>query len=105
MLVVVSLGLVIFFQPSAMKAADSGDTNATGVAMPGPDPGLRDPSSGGSVVLRGSRLVTPASTQSPNVRNPPLQPYMGWVPATQNFPGWNPEYNWDGLSYTPYSPQ
>ena len=104
MLVVVSLGLVIFFQPSATKAADSSDANA-GVAMPGPDPGLRDPSSGGSVVLRGSRPVTPASTQSPNVRNQPPQPYMGWVPATQFFPGWNPEYNWDGLSYTPYSPQ
>jgi len=101
LVVAVSLGLVILSQPSAAKAADTGDANTTGAAMPGP--GLRDPSSGESVVLRGTRPVTPAVTQSPNVGNQP--PYMGWVPATQYFPGWNPEYNWEGLSYTPYPPQ
>lgn len=106
LLVAVSAGAVIFSQPSATKAADSGDATSTGVAMPGPDPGLREPSSGGSIVLRGTRPVIPAVEQSPNVRNQPSpsQPYMGWRPANQNFEGWNPEYNWDGLSYTPYPP-
>ena len=104
--VAVLLGLVILSQPIAIKAADSGDASTTGVAMPGPDPGLREPSSGGSIVLRGTRPVIPAVEQSPNVRNQPSppEPYMGWRPANQNFEGWNPEYNWGGLSYTPYPP-
>jgi hypothetical protein len=103
LLVAVLLGFVVVSQPVATKAVDKGDANTTGVVMPGPDPNLREPSSGGPVVLRGTRPVTPAVTEAPNERNQPQSsPYMGWIPATQYFPGWNPEYDWGGLSYTPY---
>jgi hypothetical protein len=101
------LGLVALAQPLATKAADQGDANTTGIVMPGPDPNLREPSSGGPVVLRGTRPVTPGAAEAPNERNQPPSPspYMGWVPATQYFSGWNPDYDWGGLSYTPYPQQ
>ena len=106
LLVSALLCVVVLSQPVATKAADQGDATTTGVVMPGPDPGLREPSSGGSVVLRGTRPVTPAAAEAPNERNQPLaSPYMGWIPATQYFSGWNPEYDWGGLSYTPYPQQ
>jgi hypothetical protein len=105
-LVAVLLGLVVLSQPVATNAADQGNANTTGVVMPGPDPNLREPSSGGSVVLRGTRPVIPAVAETPNERNQPQpSPYMGWIPATQYFSGWNPEYDWGGLSYTPYPQQ
>jgi hypothetical protein len=106
LLVAVLLGFVVVSQPVATKAADKGDAITTGVVMPGPDPSLREPSSGGPVVLRGTRPVTPPAAEAPNERNqPPPPPYMGWVPATQYFSGWSPEYDWGGLSYTPYPQQ
>jgi hypothetical protein len=104
LLVGVLLALLVLSQPIATKAADQGDANTTGVVMPGPDPNLREPSSGGPVVLRGTRPITPAVAEAPNQRNEP-PPYMGWVPATQYFSGWNPDYDWGGLSYTPYPQQ
>ena len=106
LLIAVLFGLVALSQPIPTKAADQGDANTTGVVMPGPDPGLREPSSGGLVVLRGTRPVTTVVAEASNARNqPPASPYMGWVPATQYFSGWNPDYDWGGLSYTPYPQQ
>ena len=105
-LVAVLLGLVVLAQPVPTNAADPGNANITGVVMPGSDPNLREPTSGGPLVLRGTRPVTPAMAEAPNEQNqPPPSPYMGWVPATQYFSGWNPDYDWGGLSYTPYPQQ
>jgi len=87
-------------QPSITQAAD-GDTNAT-LAMPPADTGLREPSSGGSLVLRGTRPVSPAPTQARNASNqttPP--PYEGWRPVQQIGPGWSTDYDWSGLSNVP----
>jgi len=98
------LGVAMLAQPTITVAAD-GDT--TTVAMPPPvsDTGFREPSSGGSVIIRGTRPVSPAAEQSPDLasernRTPP---YMGFQPAPLYGSGWNTEYNYNGLSYAPWS--
>jgi len=98
------LGLAVVSQPITTKAADQSDANNTGVVMRGSDPGgLREPSSGGPLVLQGTRPVTPAAAESPN--RPPSPPYMGFVPAPYFGSGWNTQYDFGGLSYTPYPQQ
>ena len=95
---VVSIGMAL--QPSIAQDAD-GDTTNT-LAMPPADTGLREPLSGGSLVLRGTRPVSPAPTQARNVSNqaaPP--PYEGWRPVQQIGPGWSTDYDWSGLSNVP----
>jgi hypothetical protein len=98
------LGFAVGYQPIATKADEKGDANTAGVVMRGSDPGLRGPSSGGPLVLQGTRPVTPAAAESPNERNRP-PPYMGFVPAPYFGSGWNTQYDWGGLSYTPYPQQ
>src|SRR5947208_4315549 len=72
-LTAVLLSAAMLSQPTITAAAD--DDTVT-VTIPR-DTGLREPSSGGSLVLRGTRLVSPAPTQVPNVRNQePPPPYM-----------------------------
>jgi len=94
------VSIAVALQPTIAQAAD-GDATTT-VAMPPADTGLREPSSGGSVVLRGTRPVSPASTQAPNVGNQePPPPYMGWRPEQRIGPGWSTDYDWGGLSNTP----
>lgn len=100
------LALAVLSQPITTKAADQGNASTTGAVMAGPNPGLREPSSDGPVVLRGTRPVTPAAAEAPNERNQsPSPPYMGFVPALYYGSGWNPDYDWGGLSYTPYPQQ
>ena len=98
------LSIAMLAHPTIANAAD-GDT--TTVAMPPPvsDTGFREPSSGGSVIIRGTRPVSPAAEQSPDLasernRTPP---YMGFQPAPLYGSGWNTEYNYNGLSYAPWS--
>jgi len=94
------LSTAVLSQPTIAQAAD-GDTTTT-VAMPPADTGLREPSSGGSVILRGTRPVSPAPTQAPNVGNQEASPtYMGWRPDQRIGPGWSTDYDWGGLSNTP----
>jgi hypothetical protein len=98
------LSMTSLSQPTIADAAD-GDT-AT-VAMPPPisDTGLREPSISGPVVIYGSRPVSPAGSQSPNVGNrAPPPPYTGFQPALLYGSGWNTVYNLNGLSYTPWNP-
>ena len=94
------LSTTIALQPMIAQAAD-GDTAIT-VATPRADTGSQEePSSNAPVVLCGTRPVTPAAAQVPNVRNQtPTPPYMGFVPAPYGS-GWNTEYNYNGLNYTP----
>jgi hypothetical protein len=89
-------------QPTIAQAAD-GDTTTT-VAIPRADTSAQaEPSSNAPVVLlRGTRPVAPAAAEVPNVRNrAPPPPYMGFVPAALTGSGWNTEYNYNGLNYTP----
>jgi len=94
------LSTVVLSQPTIAQAAD-GDTTIT-VAIPRADTGSQaEPSSNAPVVLRGTRPVTAAAAQVPNMRNQtPPPPYMGFVPAPYGS-GWNTEYNYNGLNYTP----
>jgi len=94
------VSVAVALQSTIAQAAD-GDTTTT-VAIPPADTGLREPSSGGSVVIRGTRPISPAPRQAPSVRNEaPPPPYMGWRPEQLIGPGWNTDYDWGGLSNTP----
>ena len=95
------LSIVMFSEPTIAQAAD-GDTTTT-VAIPRADTSAQaEPSSNAPVVLRGTRPVTPAAAQAPGVSNrAPPPPYMGFVPAPLSGSGWNTEYNYNGLNYTP----
>src|SRR5437868_13831473 len=90
------LSIAMLAHPTIANAAD-GDT--TTVAMPPPvsDTGFREPSGGGSVIIRGTRPVSPAAEQN---RTPP---YMCFQPAPLYESGWNTEYNYNGLSYAPWN--
>lgn len=57
------LSIAMLSKPTLAEAAD--DDTTTTLSMPRADTGLREPSSGGSVVLRGTRSVSPASTHAP----------------------------------------
>ena len=94
------LSMALLLQPTIADGAD-GDTTTT-LAMPRADAGSQEPSSGGPVVLRGTRPVSPIAAEAPNVGNQAsLPPYMGFVPRPLYGSGWNTEYNSEGLSYTP----
>ena len=94
------LSMAMLLRPTIAQAAE-GDTTTT-VAIPRADTSSQtEPSSNATVVLRGTRPVTPAAAQESNLSNqaaPP--PYMGFVPAPYAS-GWNTEYNYNGLNYTP----
>jgi len=94
------LSMSMLMQPTIAQAAE-GDTTTT-VAIPRADTSSQtEPSSTAPVILRGTRPITPAAAQEPNVSNQaPPPPYMGLVPAPYGS-GWNTEYNYNGLSYTP----
>jgi hypothetical protein len=95
------VSVALLSQPTIAQTAD-GDTTTT-VAIPRADTSAQaEPSSNAPVVLRGTRPVTPAAAQAPGVSNraaPP--PYMGFVPPPLSGSGWNTEYNYNGLNYTP----
>ena len=94
------LSMAMLLRPTIAQAAE-GDTTTT-VAIPRADTSSQtESSSNAPVVLRGTRPVTPAAAQEPNVSNQaPPPPYMGLVPAPYGS-GWNTEYNYNGLNYTP----
>ena len=93
------LSIALAFRPTITQAAD-GDTTTT-LALPPADTGLREPSSGGSLIIRGTRPVSPASTQVPIVSNQAPPSNMGWRPEQRIGPGWSTDYDWGGLSYAP----
>ena len=94
------VSVALLSQPTIAQTAD-GDTTTT-VAIPRADTSSQtEPSSTAPVILRGTRPITPAAAQEPNVSNQaPASPYTGLVPAPYGS-GWNTEYNYNGLSYTP----
>ena len=93
-----SMGLLL--QPTIADGAD-GDTTTT-LAMPRADAGSQEPSSGGRVIRRGTRPVSAVAAQARNIGNQaPPRPYMGFVPTPLYGSGWNTEYNYNGLNYTP----
>jgi len=94
------LGVAMLAQPTITVAAD-GDTATVAMPPPASDTGVREPSSGGSVIIRGTRPVSPAAEQSPERNRTP--PYMGFQPAPVYGSGWNTEYNYNGLSYAPWN--
>ena len=96
LLAAVLLGLVVLSQPIATRAADEGDPNTTGVVVSGPvrDTGLREPLSGGSLVIRGTRPAPLSVAEPPVVRYQPQPPAnMGWVPAPYYGSGWDTGYD------------
>ena len=98
------LSMSMLLQPTVANAGD-GDTPTVVVPRPPTDTGFREPSSGGSVIVRGTRPVSPAAKQSPDLasernRTPT---YMGFQPAPLYGSGWNTEYNYNGLSYAPWN--
>ena len=78
-------------KPTLAEAAD--DDTTTTLSLPRADTGFREPSSGGSVVLRGTRSVSPASTHAPNMRNQARLPYTGWRPEQRDDRGWSTDYD------------
>ena len=102
-LTAVLLSAAMLSQPTIATAAD-GDTATLAVPDPGSDTGLREPSISGPVVIHGTRPAGPEAVQSGNVSNrAPPPPYMGFQPAPPYGSGWNTEYNYNGLSYTPWN--
>ena len=94
------LSMAMLAQPTIADGAD-GDTTTT-LAMPRADAGSQELSSGGPVILRGTRLVSPVTAEAPNASNQAPPPaYMGFVPTPRYGSGWNTEYNHNGLNYTP----
>src|SRR5207302_2501414 len=61
------LSMALLLQPIIADGAD-GDTTTT-LAMPRADAGSQEPSSGGPVILRGTRPVSPVAAEAPNVGN------------------------------------
>ena len=98
-----ALSMVMALHSTIARAADGDTTTITTVAIPRADTGSqKEPSSNATVVLRGNRPVTPAAAEVPNPRNEaPPPPYMGFVPRPLTGSGWNTEYNYNGLNYTP----
>ena len=94
------LSMALLLQPTIADGAD-GDATTT-LAMPRVDAGSQEPSSGGPVFLRGTRPVSPVAAQARNIgKQAPPPPYMGFVPTPLYGSGWNTEYNYNGLNYTP----
>jgi hypothetical protein len=94
------LSMALLLQPTTADGAD-GDTTTT-LAMPRGDAGSQGPSSGGPVILRGTRPGSPVAAEASNVGNqapPPL--YTDFVPKPRYGTGWDTEYNYNGLNYTP----
>ena len=94
------LSMALLLPPTIAEGAD-GDTTTT-LAMPRANASSQEPSSGGPVILRGTRPVSPVAAEAPNVGNQAPPPaYMGFVPTPLYGSGWNTEYNYNGLNYTP----
>jgi len=93
------LSMALLLQRTTADGAD-GDTTTT-LAMPRGDAGSQGPSSGGPVILRGTRPVSPVAAEAPNGNQASAPPYMGFVPTPIYSSGWNTEYNYNGLNYTP----
>jgi hypothetical protein len=101
----VLLSMAMLLQPT-IATADDGDTATVTIPRPSTDTGLREPSSGGLVVIRGTRPVSPTAARSPNARNernPIPTSYGGFQPVPLYGSGWNTEYNSNGLDYTPWN--
>jgi hypothetical protein len=98
------LSMSMLFQP-AIAAADDGDTATVTIPRPSTDTGLREPSITGPVVIHGTRPVSPAETQSPNVGSERTRAtsYRGFQPVPLYGSGWDTEYNSNGLDYTPWN--
>jgi hypothetical protein len=92
------LSMALLLQPTIAHGAD-GDTTTT-LAMPRAD-AAQEPSSGGPVILRGTRPVNRVAAEAPNGNQASAPPYMGFVPRPLYGSGWNTEYNSNGLNYTP----
>ena len=94
------LSMALLLQPTIAEGAD-GDTTTT-LAMPRANASSQEPSSGDPVILRGTRPVSPVAAEAPNVGNQAPPPaYTGFVPTPLYGSGWNTEYNYNGLNYTP----
>ena len=94
------LSMALLLPPTIAEGAD-GDTTTT-LAMPRANASSQEPSSGGPVILRGTRPVSPVAAEAPNVGNQAPPPaYTGFVPTPLYGSGWNTEYNYNGLNYTP----
>jgi hypothetical protein len=98
------LSMAMLLQP-AIAAVDDGDTATVTIPSPGTDTGLREPSITGPVVIHGTRPVSPAGTQSPNVGSERTRAtsYRGFQPVPHYGSGWNTDYNFNGLDYTPWN--
>ena len=94
------LSMALLLPPTIAEGAD-GDTTTT-LAMPRANASSQEPSSGGPVILRGTRPVSPLAAEAPNVGNQAPPPaYTGFVPTPLYGSGWSTEYNYNGLNYAP----
>jgi hypothetical protein len=107
----VLLSIVVFSDPTGADAADGkGESNSTVAVIP-PDTGLREPSSSGSVVIRGTRpiqITQPSrSNAGPGNRAPasggfPIGPYTPGFEPSLTSKGWDSSYDYGGLNWAPY---
>jgi hypothetical protein len=99
------LSMAMLLQPT-IATADDGDAATVTIPRPSTDTGLREPSSSGLLVIRGTRPVSPTAARSPNARNernPIPASYGGFQPVPLYGSGWNTDYNLNGLDYTPWN--
>jgi hypothetical protein len=108
-LTAVLFGFTMLWQPIIVVAADNkGEANTVRVAVPGPgsDNGLREPSTNGSVIMRGTR---PAASQlpgpnrgagnlPPSTAGFPIGPYTGGFEPALTGSGSNSTYDYSGLN-------
>jgi hypothetical protein len=101
----VLLSMAMLLRPT-IATADDGDAATVTIPRPAPDTGLREPSSSGLVVIRGTRSVSPTATQPRNVgseRDRAPISYTGFRSVPLYGSGWDTEYNSNGLDYTPWN--
>jgi hypothetical protein len=97
----VLLSMAMLLQPT-IATADDGDTATVTIPRPAPDTGLREPSSSGLVVIRGTRPATQPRNVGSERDRAPIS-YTGFRSVPLYGSGWDTEYNSNGLDYTPWN--
>jgi len=95
------LSMAMLLQPT-IATADDGDAATVTIPRPAPDTGLREPSSSGLVVIRGTRPATQPRNVGSERDRAPIS-YTGFRSVPLYGSGWDTEYNSNGLDYTPWN--
>ena len=95
------LSMAMLLQPT-IATADDGDAATVTIPRPSTDTGLREPSSSGLVVIRGTRPATQPRNVGSERDRAPIS-YTGFRSVPLYGSGWDTEYNSNGLDYTPWN--